>query len=152
MVLLVQWPLVIFRQMSTYEVRSSDWRSDVFSSDLLVLYAAGHKHDPLAQQPRKDVEAALAAIRLLDHDRHEPRAGLAQADADLGKRICEIAGFKRIVHGKSQVLMSLWSAYIGAAVNEFNPRLPAPVGRDKRDGEPRDGRARRCRGSARRRR
>src|SRR3546814_1836271 len=77
-----------------------------------------------------------------------PRAGLAQADADLGKRICEIAGFKRIVHGKSQVLMPLWSAYIGAAVNEFNPRLPAPVGRDKRDGEPRDGRARRCRGSA----
>src|SRR3546814_13331169 len=99
---------LFFKQKTAYEMRISDWSSDVCSSDL-VLDAAGHEHDPLAQQPRKDVEAALAAIRLLDHDRHEPRAGLAQADADLGKRICEHAGFKRIVHGKSPVLIPISS-------------------------------------------
>jgi LemA protein len=37
----------------------------------VILDLAGDEHDPLAQQPRIDVEAALAAIRLLDHDRNE---------------------------------------------------------------------------------
>ena len=38
----------------------------------MVLDPAGDEHDPLAQQPRIDVEAALAAVRLLDDDGHEP--------------------------------------------------------------------------------
>jgi hypothetical protein len=37
----------------------------------VVLDLAGHEHDPLAQQPRIDVEAALAAVRLLDDDGNE---------------------------------------------------------------------------------
>jgi hypothetical protein len=37
----------------------------------MVLDAAGDEHDPLAQQPRLDVEAALAAVRLLDDDGDE---------------------------------------------------------------------------------
>ena len=38
----------------------------------MILDPAGDEHDPLAQQPRIDVEAALAAVRLLDDDGHEP--------------------------------------------------------------------------------
>jgi len=37
----------------------------------MVLDPAGDEHDPLPEQPRIDVEAALAAVRLLDDDRHE---------------------------------------------------------------------------------
>ena len=34
----------------------------------MVLNRAGDEHDPLAQQPRVNVEAALAAVRLFDDD------------------------------------------------------------------------------------
>jgi hypothetical protein len=37
----------------------------------MVLDLAGDEHDPLAQQARIDVEAALAAARLFDDDRNE---------------------------------------------------------------------------------
>jgi hypothetical protein len=37
----------------------------------LVLDLAGDEHDPLAQQPAEDVEAALAAAGAFDHHRHE---------------------------------------------------------------------------------
>ena len=37
----------------------------------MVLDRAGDEDDPLAQQPRVNVEAALAAVRLLDDDRNE---------------------------------------------------------------------------------
>jgi hypothetical protein len=37
----------------------------------VILDLARHEHDPLPQQPRVDVEAALAAIRLLDDDGNE---------------------------------------------------------------------------------
>src|SRR5690606_41140105 len=37
----------------------------------LVLDFAGHEHDPLAQQPAEDVEAALATAGALDHHRYQ---------------------------------------------------------------------------------
>ena len=38
----------------------------------MVLDRAGDEDDPFAQQPRINVEAALAAVRLLDDDGNEP--------------------------------------------------------------------------------
>src|SRR3546814_12625658 len=41
-----------FKQMTAYELRISDWSSDVFSSDLIaVAIDDHHRHEPLAIQP-----------------------------------------------------------------------------------------------------
>ena len=49
----------------------------------MVLDRAGNEHDPLAQQARVDVEAALAAVRLLDNDGNEAGGDVLMI---LGKR------------------------------------------------------------------
>ena len=50
----------------------------------MVLDSAGHEDDPLAQQARINVEAALAAVGLLDDDGNEP--GLRMAVKPLAVR------------------------------------------------------------------
>src|SRR3546814_5619546 len=81
-----------FKQKTAYEMRISDWSSDVCSSDLDVLLgvlrleeqhlrnnhvghvvvdAADQEDHPLLQQARVDVVRALAAAGLFDHHRHE---------------------------------------------------------------------------------
>jgi hypothetical protein len=42
----------------------------------MVLDRAGDEDDPLAQQPRIDVEAALAPVRLFDDDGNELRSDI----------------------------------------------------------------------------
>src|SRR5215212_6644708 len=46
----------------------------------MVLDRAGDEDDPLAQQPRKDVEAALAPVGLLDDDWDELRSDILVVD------------------------------------------------------------------------
>ena len=42
----------------------------------MVLDRAGDEDDPLAQQPRENVEAALAPVGLLDNDGDELRSDI----------------------------------------------------------------------------
>ena len=51
--------------------RKSNWA--VIERGHVVLDRAGDEDDPLAQQPRVDVEAAFAPVGLLDDDRDELR-------------------------------------------------------------------------------
>src|SRR3546814_6531921 len=58
-----------FKQKTAYEMRISDWSSDVCSSDL---------HERRDQQPETDVvHAREGHVRRTDHERHEPVAEAA---------------------------------------------------------------------------
>src|SRR3546814_6147515 len=50
----------IFKQKTAYEMRISDWISDVFSSDLLLYYVLGHTVD---EQSRAQMEEMGALTR-----------------------------------------------------------------------------------------
>ena len=63
---------LMYMKMSFFgfsDSRKSSWA--VISEAIWSSTPPGDEDDPLAQQPRIDVEAALAAVRLLDDDRNE---------------------------------------------------------------------------------
>src|SRR3546814_3680801 len=81
-----------FKQKTAYEMRISDWSSDVCSSDLLAAEREGEaavlgvaaEHRPLGGAA--DGEEALA-IRQLDELRHDD-AGGAEGGVEIGRASC----------------------------------------------------------------
>src|SRR3546814_10016435 len=63
--------LFFFKQKTTYEMRISDWSSDVFSSDLRI-----HHEGRRVLRPWNDID--LLTLELADHRLH---AAAAHADA-----------------------------------------------------------------------
>ena len=77
---------LMYMKMSFFgfsDSRKSSWA--VTRRRHMVLDRARDEHDPLAQQPRIDVEAALAPVGLLDDDGNELRNNILMVDH--GKRI-----------------------------------------------------------------
>ena len=95
----------------------------------MVLDRAGDEDDPLAQQPRIDVEAALAPVGLLDDDGDELRDDVLMVD-----------------HGNADPLVVV-RAYIGRIGERFKPGQEAKGGSTAFGGPP----SPRNRGTARRR-
>src|SRR3546814_2198529 len=54
-----------FKQKTAYEMRISDWSSDVCSSDLVDGGNRDHPADPLVSPPRHHLSARLARLALL---------------------------------------------------------------------------------------
>ena len=69
----------------------------------MILDRAGDEHDPFPQQPRLDVEAALAPVGLLNDDGNELRNDVLMVN-----------------HGK-RILVLLMATYIGANAARFKP-------------------------------
>ena len=66
--------------------RKSSWA--VISEAIWSSIGAGDEDDPLAQQPRIDVEAALAPVGLLDDDRNEAGDDVLMVDHVNGILLC----------------------------------------------------------------
>src|SRR3546814_8499104 len=54
-----------FKQKTAYEMRISDWSSDVCSSDLLILEQAGVPYDDVARRPKEEGGGPAAIMRIL---------------------------------------------------------------------------------------
>src|SRR3546814_10374988 len=87
-----------FKQKTAYEMRISDWSSDVCSSDLLVKAREPMFEDDRIFGPRK------IAVRPADIPRHRRRGG--QRGGEQRPRFQERAG-KRL-HSPSPDCLSLW--------------------------------------------
>src|SRR3546814_20878029 len=61
------WFIFFFKQKTAYEMRISDWSSDVCSSDLV-----GREQQPIPADPVDGVEDMLARLRLLHRLRGQP--------------------------------------------------------------------------------
>src|SRR3546814_15825546 len=117
-----------FKQKTAYEMRISDWSSDVCSSDLRFAGVA------IDITERKANEAALVAakeervfiLQLAERQRIESDAGAITAIGAeaLGRRLgADRAGFLRIVDGDQIAFRTGWS----------DGRLPPPEGRRQVD-------------------
>src|SRR3546814_7135797 len=69
-----------FKQKTAYEMRISDWSSDVCSSDLRVEAEARAKRE-LDERPALELRRMLKRAPVIDHD--NTRAGTAQRRAEL---------------------------------------------------------------------
>src|SRR3546814_17868257 len=60
------WMFVLFKQKTAYEMRISDWSSDVCSSYLAAEAAAAHAALHHALEPRRDLREQLVAGRVAE--------------------------------------------------------------------------------------
>src|SRR3546814_1627472 len=85
-----------FKQKTAYEMRISDWSSDVCSSDLL------RERSQLAVLGERDADAA----RQLPHD-----LGLRRATAKVGANACDRSEERRVGKECVSTCRSRWSPY-----------------------------------------
>src|SRR3546814_3347583 len=67
-VLLLFFLFFFFKQKTAYEMRISDWSSDVCSSDLLHRQAGQVEHEDAAGILRRDIVVDVGVIAVLDLD------------------------------------------------------------------------------------
>src|SRR3546814_1837721 len=113
--------LFCFKQKTAYEVRISDWSSDVCSSDLVVLHRAGElatrrallfgAGDVERQQPGRRGVDGHRGVHLRQRDAGEELLHVAEvadrhadlADLALGERVVAVvAGLRRQVEGDGE--------------------------------------------------
>src|SRR3546814_5721597 len=70
-----------FKQKTAYEMRISDWSSDVCSSDLLVEQAGDHDRDASADEARDDLVQRAAGVLPQQHDQCTGHDAGKRADA-----------------------------------------------------------------------
>src|SRR3546814_8388810 len=73
---LLLWFFFFFKQKTAYEMRISDWSSDVCSSDLFFQHAVDHAD--------KDDDAEIGVVPAVDEHRDERRRGIALWRGDAG--------------------------------------------------------------------
>src|SRR3546814_17468478 len=82
-----------FKQKTAYEMRISDWSSDVCSSDLQVVAEADRIHRAVGRGQRHDHQeaagGALDAHALLGHRTRQPRLDAADAVLHLDLRLAD---------------------------------------------------------------
>src|SRR3546814_10992113 len=119
-----------FKQRTAYEMRISDWSSDVCSSDLLAV-ALGARHAEVAAHLGLDVAALLVA-----DDHHAAAADAAQAADDGGVvGIGAVAGqFLELVADHPDVIVGVRPRGV-ARPTRYLPR--GEVAKDRRGGRAR---------------
>src|SRR3546814_7532247 len=91
-----------FKQKTAYEMRISDWSSDVCSSDLAlvaIVVLAGHVHLPPARTGRQDQRARAQRGAVLEHDLVQP--AFLGGGHERGRRLEVHQDRKSVVAGKS---------------------------------------------------
>src|SRR3546814_8176941 len=93
----ILWFFFFFKQKTAYEMRISDWSSDVCSSDLTILRRLVGKaradlvaggEDDFAGLGVDDVERGLRTAPVFDHERHAPAVFGALEDEEIGRASC----------------------------------------------------------------
>src|SRR3546814_2934450 len=80
--------IFFFKQKTAYEMRISDWSSDVCSSDL----EAAVDLQIVDRQPREQRQARIAGAEIVDRDRAAERADLRELQigrASCRERVCQ---------------------------------------------------------------
>src|SRR3546814_8618525 len=88
-----------FKQKTAYEMRISDWSSDVCSSDLLIDYALAYHRDVVAPtlQRRAPEGAEIDGLRRLDADLAAlPATATAEEIQNLVYEIGKTGGFESL--------------------------------------------------------
>src|SRR3546814_7140725 len=77
---LFSFDIFFFKQKTAYEMRISDWSSDVCSSDLLLSKEFGGKRWPLWSEELPPFQRTFAAVLMSLHpgDRHSETVAIAE--------------------------------------------------------------------------
>src|SRR5215210_6825849 len=89
----------------------------------MVLDRPSHKDDPFPQQPRKNVEAALAPVRLFDDDGDEAGNDVLMVHEKCGSLFAWRPTSGGTHAGSSSVSKRLNPRTSGGPVNNMDPRL-----------------------------
>src|SRR3546814_7994556 len=81
-----------FKQNTAYEMRISDWSSDVCSSDLRAHDLLGQLDGRLVQQ-----HVGRAAIHLLAYGLHHRRMGMAEHHRPRAEKVVDVAAAVHVV-------------------------------------------------------